>query len=215
MKQFQRILSLLAACLMLIATPVFTSALAEGASTVTTAIPGDLDGDGIPDAAEKLLGTNPYTADTDGDGLSDLEDPQPAMLDNPIVESSTDTLPVKVKDARVEDNQAADHLEITLQNTGNAALANWEIFFTVTDKKTSVQEAYYLPLTGLEITAGGTATLHFDNDVSAPNHYYGNMNGLYGTSANGLIFDITLHADGFAPMQINLEKDEGTAEVAD
>lgn len=215
MKRFQRILSLVVAVIMLIATPVFTSALAAGTSTATTALPGDLDGDGIPDAAEKLLGTNPYTADTDGDGLSDLEDPQPTKLDNPIVESSTAILPVKVKDARVENNQAADHLEITLQNTGKETITNWEIFYTITDKKTGAQEAYYLPLTGLEIAAGKTATIHFDNDVLTPNHYFGNMNGLYGTSANGLIFDITLHATGYAPIQINLEKDEGTAEVAD
>ena len=215
MKRFQRILSLLAACILLIATPVFNSALAEGTSAAVTAIPGDLDGDGIPDAAEKLLGTNPYTADTDGDGITDLEDPQPTMLDNPIAESSIDTLPVKVKDARVENNQAADHLEIMLQNTGKVTLANWGIFYTITDKKTGAQEAYFLPLIGLEIAAGKTVTIHFDNDVSTPDHYYGNMNGLYGTSANGLIFDITLHADGYAPIQINLEKDEGTAEVAD
>ncbi len=215
MKRFRRILSLMAVCILLIATPVFTSALAEGTSTIATATPGDLDGDGIPDAAEKILGTNPYTADTDGDGLTDLEDPQPTMLDNPIVESSTEQMPVLVKDVRVENNQDADHLEITLQNTGKVSLMNWEIFYTITDKKTGVQEAYYQPLTGLDISAGGTATIHFDNNVSISNHYYGNMNGLYGTSANGLVFDITLHADGYAPIQINLEKDEGAAEVAD
>ena len=215
MKRFQRILSFTAVFFLLAAAPVFTSTMAEGAGTAVFATPGDLDGDGIPDAAEKILGTNPYTADTDGDGLTDLEDPQPMMLDNPIAESSTETLPVKVKDARVEDNQAADHLEITLQNTGKVSLMNWEIFYTVTDKKTDVQEAYYQPLTGLDIAAGGTAAIHFDNDVSTPNHYYGNMNGLYGTSANGLVFDITLHADGYAPIQVNLKKDEGTAEVAD
>ncbi|OGU04762.1 MAG: hypothetical protein A2W29_13330 [Gemmatimonadetes bacterium RBG_16_66_8] len=34
--------------------------------------PGDTDGDGLSDAAEATLGTNPRVADTDGDGFSDL-----------------------------------------------------------------------------------------------------------------------------------------------
>ncbi|WP_133241161.1 binary toxin-like calcium binding domain-containing protein [Nocardioides gansuensis] len=34
-------------------------------------VPGDSDGDGLTDAEEKQLGTDPHKADTDGDGLSD------------------------------------------------------------------------------------------------------------------------------------------------
>jgi hypothetical protein len=41
------------------------------------------------------------------------------------------------------------------------------------------------------------------------------MNGLYGTSSNGLTFDIQLHAAGFKPMNFTVEKAKGTAEVAD
>jgi len=41
------------------------------------------------------------------------------------------------------------------------------------------------------------------------------MNGLYGTSQNGLTFDIQLHANGYAPLQFSVDKAKGTAEVAD
>jgi hypothetical protein len=34
-------------------------------------LPGDLDGDGLPDEVEAILGTRPDLADTDGDGISD------------------------------------------------------------------------------------------------------------------------------------------------
>jgi hypothetical protein len=35
---------------------------------------GDLDGDGLPDALEMRLGTSPTLADSDGDGVSDIEE---------------------------------------------------------------------------------------------------------------------------------------------
>jgi hypothetical protein len=37
----------------------------------------DSDGDGVTDATEAYLGTDPKRADTDGDGIPDLEDPSP------------------------------------------------------------------------------------------------------------------------------------------
>jgi hypothetical protein len=41
------------------------------------------------------------------------------------------------------------------------------------------------------------------------------MNGLYGTSANILTFDIQLHTKGYQPMKFQVDKSKGTAEVAD
>jgi len=50
-------------------TPAVTNT--EGVNTV----PGlDSDGDGLTDAEEKALGTNPNNPDTDGDGLTDREE---------------------------------------------------------------------------------------------------------------------------------------------
>ena len=100
-------------------------------------------------------------------------------------------------------------------NTGTDALSGFDAYFTITDKKDGTKEGYYVKLDGLEIAAGEAATIHFDNNAATPNHYYGNMNGLYGTSANGLTFDVTLHAANYAPLTFTVEKAEGTAEVAD
>ncbi|MCE5343581.1 MAG: hypothetical protein LLF96_08390 [Eubacteriales bacterium] len=215
MKNIRGTLSLAMVCCLLLGCLGAQSAFAQGSGTTANITADDHDGDGIPDAAEKLLGTNPYTADTDGDGINDVDDPNPTMAENPIVETSTVALPITITDVRVEDNQTADHLEITMHNTGAETLNGFELYYTITDKKDGTQEGYYVRLDGLVIAADGTATIHFDNDVTTPNHYYGNMNGLYGTSANGLLFAITLHANGYAPMDFSVEKAVGTAEVAD
>jgi hypothetical protein len=175
----------------------------------------DTDGDGIPDTVEKTYGTNPYTADTDGDGINDKQDKQPVNTDNPIKETSTEPLTVTIKDARVEDNATADHLEITMINTGKATLNNFDFYYTITDKVDQTKESYYQALNGLSLKAGETRTIHFDNQVSKDGHYYGNMSGLYGNSKNGLTFAIQLHATGFKPLDFKVEKAKGTAEVAD
>lgn len=175
----------------------------------------DSDGDGIPDNAEKLLGTNPYTTDTDGDGQNDKIDKKPAYAVNPIKETSKKKLAIKIKDVRVEDNATADHLEVTLVNTGKVNLKSFEIYFTITDKVDNKKEAYYQKLKGLSIMPGETKTIHFDNNIKQAGHYFGNMNGLYGTSRNGLTFDISLHNVGYKPLGFKAIKAKGTAEVAD
>ncbi len=183
----------------------------QGAVTGNT----DTDGDGIPDAVEKTYGTNPYVADTDGDGINDKEDTEPVKTDNLMKETSSAPLELTIKDVRVEDNATADHLEITMINTGKTDLNNFDIYYTITDKVDKTQESYYQVLNGLSLTAGETKTIHLDNQTAETGHYYGNMSGLYGTSSNGLTFDVQLHAVGFGPMNFTVEKAEGTAEVAD
>jgi hypothetical protein len=215
MKTIRLIIAMTLVCFMTLNGLGVQVALAQSAGNSAGAAGNDTDNDGIPDEAEKLLGTNPYAADTDGDGTSDIDDSDPFMAENPIAETSTAALPIEIKDARVEDNQTADHLEITMFNTGSETLSGFDSYFTITDRVDGTQEGYYVKLDGLEIAAGETATIHFDNDVATPNHYFGNMNGLYGTSANGLNFDVTLHAANYAPITFTVEKAKGTAEVAD
>ncbi len=49
--------------------------------------PQDSDGDGLSDVEETVLGTDPNNPDTDGDGVGDLEDPFPL---NPEYSKDTD-----------------------------------------------------------------------------------------------------------------------------
>jgi len=187
----------------------------QAASANPSSSTADTDGDGIPDDVEKTYGTNPYTADTDGDGVNDKDDKEPVKGQNLIRETSASPLDVTIKDVRVEDNAEADHLEITMTNTGKTDLSNFDIYYTITDKADQTQESYYQKLNGLTLAAGETKTIHFDNQISEAGHYYMNMNGLYGTSSNGLTFEIQLHAEGYQPLKFNVEKATGTAEVAD
>ena len=57
---------------------------------------------------EKTYGTNPYVADTDGEGVNDKGDKTPVATENLMKETNTAQLPIKIKDARVEDNATAD-----------------------------------------------------------------------------------------------------------
>ena len=199
----------LAGCTVKNSSPSATGNSGSVSSTV------DTDGDGIPDSAEKTLGTNPYLADSDGDGQNDQVDALPVFTENLITEASTTPLTVTIKDVKVEDNATADHLEITMVNTGASALTNFDIYFSITDQVDAKTEAYYELLKDLTINPGESKTIHFDNKVTEPGHYYGNMNGLYGSSPNGLTFDIQLHANGYAPLHFTVDKATGTAEVAD
>lgn len=199
----------------------------------------DTDGDGIPDAAEKLLGTNPYTTDTSGDGTADKLDKTPLYTANPIKETNTALLPVKIKDIRVQDNvNATDHLEIALTNTSKVDLKNFDCYFTEVDTITKAKEGYFVKLIGFTLEAGATKTLHFDNKngdlsgvitpisqiqtdkISQDNkykdlHYNGNINSIYGTSKNEVTFTVQIHAKNYAPLKFSAIKAKGTAEVAD
>ncbi len=184
-------------------------------NTAPKATGTDTDGDGIPDSVEKTYGTNPLAADTDGDGVPDKTDKDPVFTPSLIKETSMAALPVKVKDARVEDNvNASDHLEITLTNTGNTDLKDFDLYYTVTDAVTKKAEGYYVKLTGFALEAGSTKTLHFDNQ-QGDLHYTENFNGIYGTSKNEAQFQGQIHATGYAPLDFSTKKAKGTAEVAD
>ncbi|KJR49443.1 hypothetical protein UF75_0283 [Desulfosporosinus sp. I2] len=193
-----------------------SSSAAQNSATAVGQTTGvDTDGDGIPDSIEKTYGTNFLAADTDGDGVTDKTDKDPLFTPNLIKETSTTALPVKVKDARVEDNvNANDHLEIALTNTGKTDLKNFDTYFTVTDTVTKKQEGYYVKMNGFTLEAGATKTLHFDNK-KGDLHYNGNANGIYGTSKNEVLFQGQIHATGYAPIDFSAKKSKGTAEVKD
>lgn len=179
----------------------------------TAATSDDIDGDTLPNSVEKTYGTNPYSADTDGDTITDDKDDQPNYADMPFAKDGS-ALNVEIKNVRVEDNSTEDHLEIAFKNTGDKTLDGLDIYYTIEDKIAGVTEAYYQELTGVQLAAGEETIIHFDNLVEA-NHFPVNMNGLYGTSENGPTFSITLHNKQNEYIDVTVTKDIGAAEVAD
>lgn len=180
----------------------------------------DTDGDGIPDTSEPLLGTDPEMADTDGDGQNDLQDAAPVMADNPITMSGNPA-PFAIREAIVENNydpvakaDATDHLELLVANTGTTDLTAFSLYYTITDADSGAQEGYFRKLDGFTVPAGGEARIHLD-DATLPGHFRANPNGIYTTSQAAKTFSVTLAADSFAPVTVEIAKDAGGAEAAD
>jgi hypothetical protein len=179
----------------------------------------DTDGDGIPDTAEPVLGTDPLNADTDGDGVNDLADKTPVFSEkkldpagNPNGLSFT---------GKVEDNfdpmtkkDVTDHLELAVKNTSSEGLKNLIAYYSIQDEVTGKVEAYYAPLNGLTIKAGESVAVNFD-ESGLPGHFRDNPNSSYHISENAKLFTVQLAASGFAPVQIAIHKDTGGAEKAD
>ncbi|MCL4385507.1 MAG: thrombospondin type 3 repeat-containing protein [Actinobacteria bacterium] len=180
----------------------------------------DSDGDGIPDIAEKTLGTDPYNKDTDGDGVNDLQDKDPTFAQNPINNNSTNE-GFQIVNGIVENNfdpvtkkAVNDHLELTLKNISGKELKGFEIYYTITDNVTKQKEGYYKNLSDLILKLDETKTIHFDNQTG-DGHYGENINSIYFTSNNAKTFDIIISTAGYKIVSIQINKDAGTGEKAD
>jgi hypothetical protein len=190
-------------------------------STAANAASGkDTDGDGIPDNAETLLGTDPMNPDTDGDGLNDLKDSQPVFLKDPIAQSGSPA-PFAIKEALVENNydyaankDAPDHLELLVTNQGSTPLTGFSLYYTVKDTATGQTEAYFKDLAGFSVPANGEARVHLD-DTGAQGHFRANPNSIYKTSQDAKVISFELAEKGFAPVTVTVNKDKGGAEAAD
>jgi hypothetical protein len=180
----------------------------------------DSDGDGIPDAAERVLGTDPLNQDTDGDGIDDMQDNSPTTVDTQFKPSSG-LEGFKIANIMVENNydpvarqDAPDHLEVELQNTIDADITNIVVYYTITDLTTNKQESYLVPLKGLVLKAGETKSIHFDQ-VTGADHFRANPNSMYYASTNEMAFSVTISATGYQAQNADVKKDAGGAEVPD
>ncbi len=197
----------------------FGALLLLSTSTLPAYAAVDTDGDGVPDAAEAVLGTDPLNADTDGDGVNDLADKNPVEAANTIAQIGKPN--ALTFTAKVEDNfdpvtkkDASDHLELEVKNTSGELLKGLMVYYSIKDEGTSKIESYFKPLTGLVIDKGATASINFD-DTGKPGHFRDNPNSSYRKSENAKLFTIQLAAGGYAPVQIELKKDRGGAEKVD
>ncbi len=200
-----------------LATLAFIIALGNSALPAMAAT--DTDGDGIPDAAEPVLGTDPMNADTDGDRVNDLADKQPLVAENPIAQTGNPkgfTFTAKVEDNfdPVSKKDAPDHLELEVKNISGETLNDLVMFYSMKDDGTGKIESYYKPLPDITVNAGKTVALNFD-DTGLPGHFRDNPNSGYHMSQNAKTFTVQLAAAGYAPVQIEFKKDKGGAEQAD
>lgn len=186
----------------------------------------DSDKDGIPDTAEKTLGTDPYNTDTNGNGIPDNTDKSPVLAENPIQNIST-AEGFQIKEAIVENNVdpatnkiANDHFEVTLKNVSGKNLTNFDLYYAISDPKTNQKEGYYKKMTGFVLAAGSTKTIHFDQTKEqlgqmSDGHFGENINSIYRTTNNAKNFDLTLSTPGYKTVEMKINKDPGGAEKAD
>jgi hypothetical protein len=209
----------------LIVTTSECQAAAQNQNTPATAGQKDSDRDGIPDIAERILGTNPYNPDTDGDGIRDLQDKDPVFAENPIKSDATQQ-GFKITEALVENNvdpvtkkAVDDHLEVTLQNIAGKDLSGFKCYYTITDVETKKKEGYIVKLSNFVLKSGETKTIHFDNKRDPlhldPNHFGENPNSMYRTNGDAKIFDLLLSVPGFKVETVQIKKDPGSDEKAD
>jgi hypothetical protein len=180
----------------------------------------DSDHDGIPDNAEKILGTDPLNPDTDGDGINDKEDKNPVWVDIPVVES-TGVSDFSIKELMVENNYdpienkaAPDHLEIILKNNGQQDISNFTVFYIITDTKTNSKESYLLSLKGFILNKGQEESVHIDISGKS-GHFRANPNSIYYTTTDELEFNVTVNANGHQAEKAYVKKGAGGAEVPD
>ncbi len=174
----------------------------------------------IPDNAKKLLGIDPMSNDTDGDGVDDLNDSTPTFADVPP-QASTGPVGFRIQNILVENNydqaskQAApDHLELVLQSTTSKDISNLTAYYIISDYKINKTESYIKPLKGFVLKANEIRTIHFDAGQK-PDHFRANPNSIYYTTKDELNFTVTINADGYAAQTTQVKKDAGGAESPD
>ena len=180
----------------------------------------DFDKDGIPNNAEKILGTNPNSADTDGDGINDKNDKKPTFADISFIKSTGEKC-FSIQEVLVENNydeikrkDAADHLEIIVKNKCNKPISNFSIFYTMKDLKTKQTQSYILPLNVFVLGSNTKKSIHIDVS-NQKGHFVANPNSMYYNSLNQIKVNVTLSAKGYQAQKGSVVKDAGGAEVAD
>lgn len=188
----------------------------------------DSDGDGLPDTAEVLLGTDPQNPDTNGNGINDKQDPHPLDAPKPAEPETSNSVPVTpssvelndfvVVDVLAENNvdpatgkDAPDHLEIFLKSTGKKDIANMSLAYTITDLVTAIKQSYTIPLSGFILKPGETKSVHVDTSGIA-GHFRANPNSLYYQSTNEMRIDVVVSAPGHKIQIGSVKKDTGGAE---
>lgn len=216
--------------LLLTASIVTTQAHAQTAKpnpvASTTDPKIDTDGDGIPDIAEALLGTDPLLADTTGDGFTDKTTATPLKMANPIPRGGK-LGGLTVVSGKAEDNadpvtnkDVSDHIELEVKNLSSSDIKGISLFITIKDDDTGKSENYYRKLPGYIVAKGMSRTLHFDINgtidfSAATDHFRANPNSSFYKTINPKTIEVEIAATDYAPAAITFKKSKGGAETAD
>lgn len=188
-------------------------------ATVTNNTSLDTDGDGLPDTAEKLLGTDPRNPDTDGDGKNDKIDPNPTFADNFV--PSVWWAGLMIKEVLVENNvdpitkkTTSDHLEIVALNTTSTNISDMTAYYQITDLSGTTIQSFIVPLTWFTLPPAVSKSIHIDIKDGI-DHFRADPNSLYYLSKSPLKVEVTLSAKWYKSTTISINKDAGWAELAD
>lgn len=205
----------------------------------------DTDGDGLPDNAEVLLGTDPQNPDTNGNGVNDKLDPNPTQAEVPVstpepVKTNTETAPIKTESPTPAPKPApveADDFRITsvlVENnvnpaTGKDASDHLEIFLKSSAKSDIAGFSLYYTITDLVTKATQSYTVPLTgftlkagetksvhvDTTGEAGHFRANPNSLYYQSQNEMRVDVVISASGHKSQTGTVTKDKGGAEEAD
>ncbi len=183
---------------LVLAAGAATVAACGGASVSSTATTVPPDATSAP-TGEQIL---PVAANP----ISNTSTDQVLTIDSVLVENNVDP---------ATGNDASDHLEIAVTNTGTAELAGFEVFYTYDDQVAGVTESYYAALPAdFTVAPGASGVIHFD-DSGAPGHFGENQFSLYHTSLDPMDVTVEVSATDAAPQTVTVQKDKGGDEVAD
>jgi hypothetical protein len=182
------------AAIVAVAAVIGISIVANGAASSSSAPNAAASGSAGGAATVLPVTTNPIANTSTAPGLSIVS----AMAENNVDPSTKQPI--------------ADRLQITVKNSSSKPLTGFEVFYTMTDATTKQAESYYLPLTGLTVAAGASATVYFDNQPG-PNHFPENKFSLYRSSKSQVDFAIEVSAPGVAIAKGTAVKGAGTGEV--
>jgi hypothetical protein len=169
-----------------------------------------------PQSSTTPLSANPST---DSATTKDPQDIVPGLYKNQIQNVATKE-GFTITASAVENNTdsagkvVGDHLELALKNNAGKDIADFEIYYTITDLTANKKEGYYKKLTGYVLKSGDTQSIHFDNKQGT-GHFSANKNSIYYTSNNKLVFDVMVSTPGYKTQSVQVTKSAGGAEVKD
>ncbi|AFA46959.1 hypothetical protein [Acetobacterium woodii] len=149
-------------------------------------------------------------ADKDDD-ISNQKNSPPIITESLITETKATPFMITVKDVEIPGDDVADHLEITVVNTGTQTLTNFEIYYSITNSIDNKVENYYELLKDLSLESGETKIIYLDNQKSAAKKW----NSVSATAKNEASINLQVTAKGSNSIPLSVNKSIKLIDIAD